>query len=56
MKGQPVDGDEGLIVEEGVNDNATDYNARKDNKSEVGDDLGILGDQNEVIQPVVKAI
>ena len=55
MRGQQLDGDDGLIVEEGVNDNVTDYRAKKDTKSEVGDDLGILGDQNEEIQPIIKS-
>ena len=44
MRNQQLDDAEGLIVEEGVNDNVTDYRAKKDTRSEVGDDLGILGD------------
>lgn len=54
MANQPVDGADDLILEEGVNDNATDYKAKKDTKSEIGDDLGVLGNQNEEIQPVAK--
>ena len=49
MANHHVDGAEDLILEEGVNDNATDYKAKKDTKSEIGDDLGVLGNRNEVI-------
>ena len=48
------DDEDALILQQEVNDNATDYKAKQDDKSEVNDDLGILGDKHEVIQPVVK--
>ena len=47
MANQQIDDAENFILKEGVNDNVTDYKAKKDTKSEVGDDLGILGNQNE---------
>ena len=54
MRNIPADDEDALILEEGVNDNATDYKAKQDLKSEVNDDLGILGQADEKIQPVVK--
>ena len=42
MKNAQLDDADGLILEEGVQDNATDYKAKQDGKSEIADDLGIL--------------
>lgn len=54
MRNIPADDEDAIILEEGVNDNATDYKAKQDNRSEVNDDLGILGEADEIIQPVLK--
>jgi hypothetical protein len=54
MRNIPADDDDALILEKEVNDSATDYKAKQDNKSEVNDDLGVLGQADEIIQPVVK--
>jgi hypothetical protein len=54
MKNAALEDAEGLIIEEGVADNITDFRAIQDKKSEVNDDLGVLGQKEEEIQPNIK--
>jgi len=51
---KPEDSDVLKLMEQEVNDILTDYKGNLQTVSEVNDDLGILGDKHEEIQPVVK--
>ena len=51
---KPEDSDVLMMLEQEVNDVMTDYKGKPQTMSEVNDDLGILGDKHEEIQPVVK--